>query len=161
MSSWSFRRLERGDHPWLKQFIQDRWGDEKVVVHQTIYYPAELPGWVVSGDDKNLGVLTYQINHPNFEIVTLDSLKEGIGIGTQLIQLARDEALKQGCQRLWLITTNDNLQALHFYQKRGFHLVALYPGAVDEARKIKPSIPVIAENGCPIRDELELELILR
>ena len=29
-----------------------------------------------------------------------------------------------GCRRVWLITTNDNLRALRFYQRRGFRLVA-------------------------------------
>lgn len=59
--------------------------------------------------------------------------------------------------RIWLITTNDNLNALGFYQKRGFRIKAVYPGAVDEARRIKPEIPLAASNGIPIRDEIELE----
>jgi hypothetical protein len=62
---------------------------------------------------------------------------------------------------LWLISTNDNLNALKFYQKRGFSLVKLYKNAVNETRKkIKPEIPLIGENGIPIRDEVELEILL-
>ncbi|MGD8245715.1 MAG: hypothetical protein PVG25_02965 [Anaerolineae bacterium] len=63
-------------------------------------------------------------------------------------------------QRIWLITTNDNLAALRFYQRRGFSLVAVHPGAVDQARTLKPEIPAIGHSGIPIRDEIELELPL-
>jgi len=65
------------------------------------------------------------------------------------------------CERIWLVTTNDNLEALRFYQRRGFVLSALRPGAVDEARRgLKPQISAVGEFGIPIRDELELELRL-
>jgi ribosomal protein S18 acetylase RimI-like enzyme len=59
-----------------------------------------------------------------------------------------------------LLTTNDNLHALRFYQRRGFRLAALYPGALAEARKLKPSIPETGYHGIPIRDEIELEMSL-
>jgi hypothetical protein len=39
-------------------------------------------------------------------------------------------------------------------------LAAAHPGAVDEARAIKPSIPLIGDHGIPIHDELEFELAL-
>jgi len=52
------------------------------------------------------------------------------------------------------------LNALGFYQKRGFELVAVHRGAVNESRKIKPGISLIGANNIPLRDEIELELIL-
>ena len=71
--------------------------------------------------------------------------------------LARDA----GCTRLWLITTNDNVDALRFYQRRGFRLAKLHPGAVDDSRaRLKPGIPKLGDHGIPLRDELELELEL-
>jgi GNAT superfamily N-acetyltransferase len=72
-----------------------------------------------------------------------------------------DEARKQNCERVFLATTNDNLHALRFYQKRGFELVAVHRGAVNESRKIKPGIPLIGNDGIPIRDEIELEMNLQ
>jgi len=75
------------------------------------------------------------------------------------LRLSRKKAKAKGCKFLWLITTNDNLTALGFYQKRGFHLTALYPDALEASRKLKPQISMKA-NGIPIRDELELELEL-
>jgi Acetyltransferase (GNAT) family len=65
-----------------------------------------------------------------------------------------------GCRRVWLITTNDNLRALRFYQRRGFRLVAVHPDALARSRELKPSIPEIGLDGIPLRDELELELLL-
>jgi hypothetical protein len=70
------------------------------------------------------------------------------------------QARRRGCQRLWLVTTNDNLRALGFYQRRGFHPRALRAGAVAQARRLKPAIPEHSPDGIPIRDELELELEL-
>jgi len=61
---------------------------------------------------------------------------------------------------MWLITTNDNTRALRFYQKRGFHLVAVYPNSLNESRRLKPQIPIIGIDGIPLRDEIELEITL-
>jgi len=71
------------------------------------------------------------------------------------------EVEENGCRRVWLITSNDNLDALRFYQRRGLRLVAVHRGAIDEARRVKPSIPATGEYGIPVRDEIELELQLR
>ena len=68
-----------------------------------------------------------------------------------------EEARKQNCKRVFLITTNDNMHALRFYQRRGFELVALYRDAVKESRRLKPSIPLTGFDDIPIRDEIELE----
>jgi hypothetical protein len=62
------------------------------------------------------------------------------------------------CKRL--ITTNDNLNALRFYQKRGLALVAVHRNALEESRRIKPEIPLIGSDGIPLRDEIELEIML-
>ena len=95
------------------------------------------------------------------EIVTLDSEREGQGLGTKLIDAVIEEARNHNCKRVFLITTNDNLKALGFYQKRGFELVRINRGAVNESRKIKPGIPLIGMNNIPLRDEIELEIVLK
>jgi hypothetical protein len=65
-------------------------------------------------------------------------------------------------QRVWLVTTNDNLDALRFYQRRGFRIAQVRPGAVDETRKtLKPSIAEVGDFGIPIRDEIVLERLRR
>ena len=88
-------------------------------------------------------------------------MRPGRGIGSTLLEGVANEARRRGCRRLWLITTNDNLNAIRFYQRRGLRLVAVHAGAVDDARRLKPSIPLVGEDGIPIRDELEFELELR
>jgi Acetyltransferase (GNAT) family len=75
-----------------------------------------------------------------------------------LIEAAAQLARRQGCTRLWVITTNDNVDALRFYQRRGFCLVRVHRGAVDRSRAtLKPEIPAAGAYGIPLRDEIELE----
>ncbi len=138
----------------------DRWGAEIVVAHGVIYRPPELPGFAAVGHDQPIGLLTYQLHANQCEIVTLDSLRPGNGIGTALIEAAKASAEQSGCRRMWLVTTNDNLNALQFYQKRGFELAAVHRHALERSRQIKPEIPLIGEHGIPIRDEIELEMRL-
>ena len=137
----------------------EQWGAEVVVAHGTIYEPHKLPGFVVThaAQEQPIGLITYQLQGHQCEIVTLDSLQERQGIGSALIEAVKDAARQSACERTWLITTNDNLKALRFYQKRGFTLAALHRNAIEQARQLKPQIPVIGEDGIPIRDEIELE----
>jgi ribosomal protein S18 acetylase RimI-like enzyme len=137
--------------------VTEQWGAEIVVAHGKVYRPAELPGFVAEDAGQIVGLLTYHVEGDACEIVTLDSQREGQGIGTALIEAARSAARAAGCRRLWLITTNDNTAALRFYQKRGFVLAALHRDAVAASRAIKPEIPFIGNDGIPIRDEVELE----
>ncbi len=132
-----------------------------MVVHGVIYRPENLKGFIALEGGQWVGVITYTFRETECEIVSLDSLLEGQGIGTSLIEKVGAEADQAGCGRVFLITTNDNLGALGFYQKRGFKLVRVNREAVNESRKIKPSIPLISERGIPIREEIELEMKLK
>jgi len=125
-----------------------------------VWKPAELPGFAAFEGDECVGLVTYELDGKACEIVTIDALREGEGIGTALLEAVVEAAREAGCERVQLLTTNNNLRALAFYQKRGFHLVALRPGEIDEQRKVKPSIPEVDSAGLPIRDELHLELSL-
>jgi GNAT superfamily N-acetyltransferase len=154
------RPLEQGDRPWVERLIGERWGADTVAAHGTLYHPADLPGFVALEGDQPVGLLTYRAEGDACEIVTIDSLAEGRGAGTALLEAVADEARRAGCRRLWLITTNDNLPALRFYERRGFSLAAVHSGAVAESRKLKPEIPLLGLGGVPIRDELELDLEL-
>lgn len=158
---FGLRHLIQNDLPRLRQFWKDNWGDEFVVAHGVIYRPDTLDGFVALDGDEWIGEITYHFSGNECEIVSLDSQREGQGIGTMLIEKVIEVARAKGCQRVFLITTNDNLHALGFYQKRGFELVAVHRGAVNESRKIKPSISLIGNDGIPLRDEIELEMSLR
>jgi len=81
-------------------------------------------------------------------------------VGSSLIDAVKFVAMASNCRRLWLTTTNDNTQALRFYQKRGFVLTAIYLGAIENSRKLKPNIPMIGYDGIPVKDEIELAMPL-
>ena len=126
-----------------------------------IHHADQLPGFIAIDSDEPVGLITYCLENNECEIVTLDSLKPGKGIGSQLIESVSDIAVAKNIKRIWLITTNDNTNALRFYQKRGFHLAAIYPGAVEKSRKLKEEIPETGYDDIPIRDEIELEIKLQ
>ena len=157
----ALRRLTREDLPRLRQFWIERWGGEEVIARGNVYRPEQLEGFVVEDDEEWIGLLTFVVKDEECEVISLDSLREGQGIGSKLIDQVLDEARTQGCRRLFLITTNDNLNALGFYQKRGFEIAAVYRGAVNQSRKRKPEIPLVGYNNIPLRDEIELEMPLR
>ncbi len=154
------RPLTTEDSEWVRQGIIKYWGDTLVVAHGKVYQPQTLPGFVAILKGNRVGLLTYSLEEENCEIVTLDSTKPGIGIGTLLLKAVTQVAREAGCKRLWLLTTNDNLPALHFYQKRGFRLVTVHRHAVDAARQLKPAIPLIGNDQIPLHDEIELEMLL-
>lgn len=156
----NIRRLTSDDLPRLRRFWKEYWGAEFVVAHGVVYYPDGLDGFIAVDSDKWLGAVTYVFSENDCEIVTLDSVQEGQGIGTKLIDAVTNEARKQNCKRVFLVTTNDNLNALGFYQKRGFELVKIHRNAMEETRKLKPTIPIIGQNRIPLRDEIELEMML-
>ena len=156
----NIRRLTVDDLPRLRQFWVDHWGADFMVAHGEIYRPEQLDGFVVEDNAEWAGLITFMISNHECEVTSLDSLREGQGLGTKLINAVVEEAQKRHCRRVFLITTNDNLHALGFYQRRGFELVTLRRGALNESRKIKPSIPLIGENNIPLRDEIELEITI-
>lgn len=154
--------MDEEDRDKVSRLTAEHWGSEIVMVHGVVYKPAALPGFIAveSGTEEWLGWITYQVQGEDCEIVSLNSLLPARGIGSGLVEAVKDIALKAGCRRLWLITTNDNLEALRFYQKRGFVLVAVHRNTVLESRKMKPEIPLVGKDGIPIRDEIELEMPL-
>ena len=139
--------------------MRTHWGSESMAVRGQLFRMDELPGLAAEVDGTVVGLATYRIDGATCELMSLDSLREGRGVGGALVDAVIELARAAGCARLTLVTTNDNLNALRFYQKRGFRLRALRPGAMDAARReLKPEIPLLGENGIPIRDEIELEM---
>jgi ribosomal protein S18 acetylase RimI-like enzyme len=123
-------------------------------------YPARLPGFVALRDDEIVGHISYRGQGKRCEIVSIDAEPQHSGIGSRLLDAVVEAASAEGFEVAWLTTTNDNLDAIRFYQRRGFRFCALRRGAVDEARAIKPRIPEVGSYGIPVHDELDLELEL-
>jgi len=154
------RRITQEDLPRLRQFWIEHWGGEEMLSRGNIYRPEQLEGFVIEDGDEWIGLVTFFVKDNECEVTSLDSLREGQGIGSMLIDKSIEEARARNCKRLFLITTNDNLHALGFYQRRGFEIATIYRGAVNESRKRKPGIPLVGMNNIPLRDEIELEIML-
>lgn len=139
-------------------FIIKNWGSPIIVSRGRVHSADKLPGFVAIDYNMQIkGLITYHVENDECEIVSLDSMVENMGIGSRLVEQVVRIAKEQGCKRVWLITTNDNTKAMRFYQKRGFNMKALYINAVQEARRIKPEIPLYGNDGIPILHEIEFE----
>jgi GNAT superfamily N-acetyltransferase len=146
------------DTGWISQFLRERWGAATVVVHGEVIDASRLPALIA---EPRRGLATYRrFGDDDAELVTFDAVPAGIGTGTALLDALTTRLFAEGCVRLRLTMTNGNLSALQFYLRRGFRLTAVRLGAVDAARKLKPTIPLFGEHGIPLHDELDLCRIL-
>jgi ribosomal protein S18 acetylase RimI-like enzyme len=151
------RRREAPDQAAVEAFLA-RWNLVRVARRGVLDRPLEHPALIAEEGEQLIGLLTYVVDGTQCEVLTLHVDEGRRGVGTALIAEVKNVAARAGCKRLWVITTNDNVDALRFYQRRGFRLVSLHPGAVDESRsRLKPEIPTLGDHGIPLRDELELE----
>ena len=154
------RRIDQSNRDRINALIVQRWYTLQMVVHGESIDLGDAEGYFACEGEEITGLITCRTIGKEMEILSLDSFQEGKGIGTGLLDTVVAEARKTGMQRIMLITTNDNLPALRFYQKRGFDMSRLYCNALDRARKIKPEIPLTGMDGIPLKHEIELEMIL-
>ena len=155
------RPCEPGDRRWVEKLLEQM-GSSRVARLGEVVEAADLPGFIAEREGERLGLLTWILDGDQLEVLSLHCRVENVGAGGALLQAAAELATARGCRRLWLLTTNDNLRALGFYQRRGLRLCALHAGQVDRDRALKAEIPEVnPDNGIPIRDLLELELPLR
>lgn len=154
------KRLEELDRARVNAFLISRWFSLEMLVHGETIDLSNVQGKAILESGEIIGMITWRTLDDALEILSLDSLHEGQGIGTILLEQAVAETKKQRLRRLVLTTTNDALRALRFYQRRGFDLLCLRRRVVDKARKKKPQIPLTGENGIPLHHEIDLERIL-
>lgn len=160
IDSISIHALSDDDAAIVKSIAETQWGDNLILVHGAKFYLDQLPGFKAMHGKSWVGLSTYDIKDEICEIVSLDSFIPGMGTGRKLVEKITETARQAGCKRIILITTNDNINAIGFYQKIGFQMVWVEPDAVTRSREIKPSIPLTAENGLPIRDEITFQMDL-
>lgn len=160
LTKYIIREANNTDKKWIVDYITQEWGSGKIVSKGKLYYVKQLKSFVAVEDNDYIGLITYRIEHGECEIISLNSLKENKGIGTALMNSLISKLKEDRIKRVWLITTNNNFSALRFYQKKGFFIKAVYINALETSRKIKPQIPLVDDDGIPIRDEIELELYL-
>lgn len=144
----------------VNKILYDEWHCPPSVSKGKVIDTTILPGYLFIENEVIKGVVTYNIENEECEIVTLNSFEENRGIGTALMNGVLKVARKSNCKRVWLITTNDDINAIRFYQKKGFELKAAHINAIEISRKLKPSIPFIGMDNIPIKHELEFEIII-
>jgi ribosomal protein S18 acetylase RimI-like enzyme len=145
----------------LLEFVVRCWHAETVVAHEEEMYPARHAGFIALRDGEIVGHVTYRGAGERCEVTTIQAFPRQGGIGSMLMDAVLEAAREEGYKVVWLTTTNDNLDAIRFYQRRGFRITSIRSGAVDRAREtLKPEIPPVGMYGIRMRDELDLELHL-
>lgn len=159
--NFTVRKTTKSDGGWIREFLRPG-GADFIVSRGRKIFPSEIEGFCAEDfSGKRVGLLTYEINNGQCEVVTLDAFEPFQGVGTALMEKVVKTVRESKCDRVWLITTNDNVDAIRFYQRRGFVLAAVHKDALKLSRKLKPSIPEIGHYGIPLRDEIEFEIIMK
>ncbi|WP_058485021.1 GNAT family N-acetyltransferase [Defluviitalea phaphyphila] len=154
------RKISSENRNQVNDFIISKWFSTDMVVRGELVDMSTLDGFIMYDGENILGLVTYIIKENECEIMSLDSLKENHGIGTTLLNKVIEIAREKKCIKIKVITTNDNINAIRFYQKRGFDMTKLYYNALDISRKLKPSIPLVGNSGIPLKHEIEFEMNL-
>jgi ribosomal protein S18 acetylase RimI-like enzyme len=153
----TIRPLTGQDLPWAEELIAADSGGRLQARLGAVIDALACPGLVAELSGDAVGVVTYPTEQLAVEVVYIVVTTKRIGIGTTLMDAVERQTRPR---RLWLVSTNDNLDALRFYQRRGYRIVDIRVGAVESARRtLKPSIPEIGNFGIPIRDEIVLERV--
>jgi N-acetylglutamate synthase-like GNAT family acetyltransferase len=161
MNEIKIRLTTPSDKDRISELMEKYWGGEPLVIRAKNYYPSRLDGILALRGEEIIGFLFFDIQDSACEIIVFEVFDKTKGLGTTILEKLKDLAKHKGCKRIFLMTTNDNLDALRFYQRRGFHICAVHIDSVKESRKMKPGIPMNGEYGIPIRDEIDLELLFQ
>ncbi|HEY5171576.1 MAG TPA: GNAT family N-acetyltransferase [Acidimicrobiia bacterium] len=152
------RRAAPDDRAWITETVIGAFASTKVVSRGRIHDDASmLDGFVVESDGRRVGCALWHEVDGDAELVVIVTTYRGAGAGTALLDAVVEYARAHGWTRLWLITTNDNTDALRLYQRAGWEWVAWHRDAVSDARPLKPELPENGAHGIAIRHEIELE----
>ena len=151
-------RISSSNRNLVNAFIKQHWYTTTMIIRGKEIDMTKVDGFYFRDGKTIIGLITYIVYNNTLEITSLDSLQENQGIGSELVETVIHEAKERNLQKIVLITTNDNINAIRFYQKRGFDMAHLFRNAMDISRKLKPEIPSIGDNSIPLRHEIEFEL---
>ena len=154
------RELLLHERAWLEQQLRRSWGSATIVSGGRSRDASQLPALVCACGDELVGLATFEVRGSECELVTIEALRRGQGIGSALLDAVVVQARRRGCRRLMLVTTNDNLAALGFYQRRGMRCGRCTAERSMRRAGSSPRYSLIGESGIPIDDELELELAI-
>ncbi|WP_395172646.1 GNAT family N-acetyltransferase [Roseibium alexandrii] len=142
------------DHADVLQLLNDRWTSPDMIIENETIDASRLPGYTARADGELVGLVTLIKRPEEWEILTLDSFNRWDGVGSRLLQAVVEEAKASHIHRLTVRTSNDNLDAFRFYQRRGFRLERIGFGVIDAEREKNPGIPLTGDYGIEIHDEV-------
>ena len=154
------RPAASADNKWLEELMNRDWGGLPLVIRGKKFYPSQLDGIIAENENGIAGFLFYEVRDKDCEIIVFEVFDKFKGTGTSILDNLKEVAKDKKCQRIYLMTTNDHLDALRFYQKRGFHICGIHIDSVKNSIKIKPTIGMIGDHDIPVRDEIDFEFLL-
>lgn len=155
-----WKRISTSDRTLVDEFIRQQWYTTTMIIRGKEVDMTQTEGFYVKEQEDIIGLITYLVSDDVLEVTSLNSLRENQGIGSKLVDAVIREAKDRKLKKILVVTTNDNINAIKFYQKRGFDMARLYHNALDISRKIKPEIPLIGDHSIPLRHEIEFELLI-
>ena len=155
-----WKRISTSDRTLVDEFIRQQWYTTTMIIRGKEVDMTQTEGFYVKEQEDIIGLITYLVSDDVLEVISLNSLRENQGIGSKLVDAVIREAKDRKLKKILVVTTNDNINAIKFYQKRGFDMARLYHNALDISRKIKPEIPLIGDHSIPLRHEIEFELLI-
>jgi ribosomal protein S18 acetylase RimI-like enzyme len=154
----NIRPIVAQDRAWLADTIGAAFGSPRLISNEHIIEDASLlDGFAAEVDGRAVGCALFHDVDGDVELVALVSTYRGAGVGSALLEAALERGRRDGWKRLWLVTSNDNIEAIRMYQRAGWDWVDFRRDAITRARAIKSEIPDVGNYGIPIRHELQFE----
>jgi ribosomal protein S18 acetylase RimI-like enzyme len=149
------REATDADRSAARALFQRDFGRTKIVAFGEIMDIDEMPALVAITRHDPSGALAYRLLGDALHIVALatDPMWQRSGVGGHLVAEAELLARRLNLSRVLVSTTNDNLPALYFYQRRGYRLTDLVAGSVVAHTQREQA----GFAGVPVRDEIRLE----
>lgn len=143
------------DRAAVRELFARDFGRTKVVAFGEVMDIDAMPALVAVMYQDPSGALAYRSHGDALHIVALatDPMWQRSGVGGHLVAEAELLARRLNLARLVVATTNDNLPALYFYQRRGYRMTDLVPGSIIQHTHQQ----VAGFAGIPVRDEIRLE----
>lgn len=150
------------DYETARKLVVEQWGDDAFIISGKVYPTSEmtlLGAWTPLGQLR--GLAYYKVNGSTMLLGAIITIGERAkGVGKILFDAVLAEARTTRMRKMRALTTNDNFEAMKFYQRCGMRFETLYPGGADAFRAFKPGIYRNGKHGLPLRDILEFELSL-
>jgi GNAT superfamily N-acetyltransferase len=152
------RPITAEDREWVIELISNAFGSVRIVSNDHLIEDASLlDGFAAEIDGRPVGCALINDVDGDVELVALVSTYRGAGVGSGLLESVVERGRRDGWKRLWLVTSNDNTDAIRLYQRSGWDWTDFKRDSITRARRLKPEIPELGNHGIPVRHEIHFE----